>query len=1683
MEGDGDIPDGVKVDLDVLAIVCADPVVSSGGQEGMVRIGNLGLAPAGKGRAVPGQPGDAVRKVELAVIDQPGDGGRLRRGVIAGLIIVIVGVDGIAVDIFQYSGLRAVHRRGIDRAAVGMIFDGRRGHPFVDGVQEHRALALNRGHISGKQMEGLAGTVDPAAVVLTDAPADKLIALRGSGDAGHHDVRVIGIGIAVQLQIQRFVVFSVGQLAIARVVLKVENARLHPAQAQGDVMIDDALKVVALVGFADLVAVAVEEHLVPAGIAVYVRVVLEGFQLRGFAGNLGIVGLAVLIFVGDPGVGIPVIGPVLFHIIPGAGVGFHIVALDGVVLLEGIAVFLPHPGGACAVGGFAAAVKLVQLAVIGVDLDQEPLPFPAGPDGEIGGGHGAVVCLASGIAVPFCVIEEHPGGAGRVRVPAYEFQTGRGDFGHRFFGNVWLNGSAIIQYLILDSNIIIGDRDRFGAILGIPESQFPLLIGHVRLGIPVIVDIDGRAVVGRDGRVNSRRTRRIINRAIHLCSGVMIRMIWVAGFVGFAGQLRIERGVHGVEVVVIVQVHDTIPVLQETIGGINSHAFADGSGVEELFRKFVLLPDRQAVNVIDSPLAYDDDLVLRRGARLPLGVKRDGGLGQLDVIIACDIALRAFGAAGRNGHDRDSAVRIIGACHQTAVGNGDLYSVGKVHFVGLAIQRRVYIPALEFVGRSVGGGIAGHPVAAGQARRTDAVIVVGVGIIRRVGAGRAGIEADPFDRPENRVEMAGPIGVIPSICVGLYLLDRIAVVIVQRARRAYRSKRPAHKDHLGIVHVIRVFVGDAVLAQLHAPVFAGLSVQIQTAGERYREGAGFLIVLIMENGEIVVREFGVQMHHVVRIKLERLAEIILVDQILLRGCGIGRPSLIPAGEGGLLILRVDGILRRDGALPFPDDLHVSGAFRVCIQIVRLIFQILVQNVEVEGAHMHVAAHRVHREAVGRELDRIRRRDGRAHLAYVGIAVKVENMHVGVFRQRFADQRDGYLHVALRVVNVARIGLVHDLDIERAGERQMVAVGIQGFYGFVQVEAVIGRAGRDFARGQRGACHRDAGAAVVFHRDPVRIAVAGLDERFERIARDHVHREAVRGEGHGFARYGGVHFIHVGAFRKVQYVHVVVGVQAASDQTDGNVHLAVGLVFRFGIVAVDDLDIEGAGKFDVFGLYADLFGALGDISRVFGARRGDLAHLQRGVFGDAQRTVVGDRDFIGVALGVDIIRYDLLVGNSQDDFRAVCQRHGQRFLGVEGIHAGEQPVAQVAVVVQDGIQGDQPGIGEQRVAVRQVGFDPHGGEQRGQQDAVSAAHRVGVQLAGFGIDIFKVNGVLQDEGAEIGGGEGNDAVLFPRVQLLHVAAVQVVNGIGDVHLPRALRRQMLRGLRQRNGNAVFAVVGDLPAAALQRKIEGRITGQGTGSGRDRRAALGPALGGGGRFHLRGGRFFDRFDGGKLRRGAGQILTDEGGYGVVVQLGVIEACAGGHKALRDVHARAVQADGLREQRVVTGHRELEGIEAVARLQSAVAAHQQAAVFQAHGIAFRAVCGLESVDGIIGIIAVRGQRNLYGAGVVAQHDAGKVGFDPGVFGIIGNKGVFVFGRRIKRRKIKGNTQMNRHGDGIGCLRLEHHNAEHGAAALICRFLGLRIRVGGGRVKGRRRFGGYAERGEKREDDQKTE
>ena len=439
----------------------------------VVRVIHPVFAPAGKRGAVHGEP-RALRQNKFTIVNDMGHCSRPPAQVRTLDKRSIAKVAPCRVSAVVNARLRS-------SAAVGMIDDRRGGHLLIDRVQEHGALALHRSHVSGQQMEGLTGAVNTAAFIAADAPAHELIARRCLRAAGDEHVRVIRVGIAIQLQIQLFVFLVTIERADARVVLQIERAGLLPPHPQGDVVVHDFGEVIAGIGLADLVPVFVVKHLVPARVAVHPLLMREGCEFRRLAEILGVVGLAlaalprILVIVRIVRIGIAVIVPVMLDKVPGTRIGLHIVASNRGVLLEGIAVFLPEPRGAGAgeYGIFPLHLirglrivhidMLIQFAIVGVDLDEEPLSRPTGVEGHICGGHarkehirlitrrntvfldcqgclffvGKVISGASGM-------EDRTGGAGPVGVPAVEDQNGGCGIERDVSGESGIVGNAFI---------------------------------------------------------------------------------------------------------------------------------------------------------------------------------------------------------------------------------------------------------------------------------------------------------------------------------------------------------------------------------------------------------------------------------------------------------------------------------------------------------------------------------------------------------------------------------------------------------------------------------------------------------------------------------------------------------------------------------------------------------------------------------------------------------------------------------------------------------------------------------------------------------------------------------------------------------------------------------------------------------------------------------------------------------------------------------------------------------------------------------------------------------------------------------------------------------------------------------------------------------------------------------------
>ena len=297
-------------------------------------------------------------------------------------------------------------------------------------------------------------------------------------------------------------------------------------------MVDDLAEVPAGRRFTDLVAVIVEEDLVPTRVAVDALLILEGRELGGLAGVQSIIGIAVAIL------GAALAIALVVHIVPAAGVGFHIVAPGGEILLDTLAIFSPEPGGAVAgeLGlrtnlnlvlvenrfhnvGIITVLRivinvLVQRAVVGVDGHDVPVVLPAGIERQVRAGHGLIQHFAGlGGAVEGSGIKIHPRPAILVHIPPLEGKACSRDGGNRRgFGRFLRKANSVRHPVVIAPRvpplgrlIDIPPDDVMRIIVirhqGIDEPEAVLLTdaaGRLSPILPIVADQEGAAAVRQD---------------------------------------------------------------------------------------------------------------------------------------------------------------------------------------------------------------------------------------------------------------------------------------------------------------------------------------------------------------------------------------------------------------------------------------------------------------------------------------------------------------------------------------------------------------------------------------------------------------------------------------------------------------------------------------------------------------------------------------------------------------------------------------------------------------------------------------------------------------------------------------------------------------------------------------------------------------------------------------------------------------------------------------------------------------------------------------------------------------------------------------------------------------------------------------------------------------------------------
>ena len=369
---------------------------------------------------------------------------------------------------------------------------------------------------------------------------------------------------------------------------------------------------------------------------------------------------------------------------------------------------------------------------------------------------------------------------------------------------------------------------------------------------------------------------------------------------------------------------------------------------------------------------------------------------------------------------------------------------------------------------------------------------------------------------------------------------------------------------------------DAVTAD----VYAGRTVgQFLANCERHGESAGFRIILIVENQISEAAESRVEAHFLGSDDLGNVVKIIGVRREDRLRPAFRSDILVPSGKRRVWILRIGRVLRRDGLFAVFDGLRERGFSRIRIERVLHILAVLVERVESVGAQMHRAHNRVHREAVGGELN------GLAVYAAVHVvnreAVRapvlneVEHVQIGVIVQRLAHKANADLNVANGLVDDAVIVFIHNPDIENSRERYAFSVrahpGGAGGDIFIIAGVVLLHLGNK----QLGSLHGDSSSIFICDLNFVGIPVGGFHGSGQLRFRNHVDREALRQEDQVLPFLGKVHLLSGAVVQDMPHLDAVARVLGSGGlwavQPDLHRLLRRGLPF---LPACEDADIIG-----------------------------------------------------------------------------------------------------------------------------------------------------------------------------------------------------------------------------------------------------------------------------------------------------------------------------------------------------------------------------------------------------------------------------------------------------------------------------------------------------------------------------
>ena len=404
--------------------------------------------------------------------------------------------------------------------------------------------------------------------------------------------------------------------------------------------------------------------------------------------------------------------------------------------------------------------------------------------------------------------------------------------------------------------------------------------------IPVIVHEQNRAVVDSNG----------IDTVFKSASFVFIIRVRVI-------ICRQRRFVEGIVYVNIIKMR----ARKEGRLCVGIHLCSDLAMYDVFFCKYVLLFRVKLHHIILLFQPDDHDLIGARGGVGPCGVQLDIAP-QRKIIIAGYIPFLSHVSLRRDGNDRYVGAGSVG--DQFAVGICNLGKACVRCIVGgqfpvdqIGVGRSDIPSGKGILAVPLHRGIAVDPGQSGQVLRSDAVIVCGIRDEGCAGTAGSGIEADPFDRLEDRIEMERR-GDPDLAVVGFNLLYLTTVNIVRVTRIFDRRSGPADELHLVVVDVVRVLICDAELRDVDRDFVNIRGQRIHTPGKGDRIRVAGTVILVMENDVLIIGESCVEMDDRVNGIVKRNdAEGIPIGSKT-GSNQVSADSLVPAGEGRIGILRV-----------------------------------------------------------------------------------------------------------------------------------------------------------------------------------------------------------------------------------------------------------------------------------------------------------------------------------------------------------------------------------------------------------------------------------------------------------------------------------------------------------------------------------------------------------------------------------------------------------------------------------------------------------------------------------------------------------------------------------------------------------------------------------------------------------